>query len=395
MKEVLRRRYLSRLMREKDRKHLVKIITGIRRCGKSTLMAQFIRLLKESGVSDENIVSLNAESFEFDGKDYSYLYDKVKDRRVEGRMYVFIDEIQRIPGWERAVNAFMVDFDADIYITGSNGRLLSTELSTNLSGRCVQIAMLPFSFGEFLEMNDDGSRSKEHWFNEYVRKGSMPVINANAPESDINETLVGVFNTVVVKDVLTRMGAPDASKIEGIARFLFSNTGNTTSVHNIAVSMGEDDRAVKRCVESLMDAYVIHKAERFDIRGKKLLKTMEKYYVADTGMRNAVLGISSREDDSRLIENIVYLELRRRGYDVAVGKFGDSEVDFTAARNGAVEYYQVSRSIVSDSTYDREMRPLNGIRDHRKKTILTLDGFLSNVPDGIIHKNIIDWLTEE
>ncbi|MDR3282479.1 MAG: ATP-binding protein [Candidatus Methanoplasma sp.] len=247
-------------MRDKDRKHLVKIVTGIRRCGKSTLMTQFMRLPKESGVPDENIIALDAESFESDGNDYSFLYGKVEEKRVEGRTYVFIDEIQRIPGWERAVNAFMVDFDADIYITGSNGRLLSTELSTHLSGRCVQIAMLPFSFEEFVEIGG-GSRSKEHLFNEYVRKGSMPIINVNAPESGIKETLVGVFNTVVVKDVLVHMGALDMSKIEGVARFLFSNVGNTTSIHNIAVNMGEDDRAVRRCVESLTDAYVIHKAK--------------------------------------------------------------------------------------------------------------------------------------
>ena len=229
---------------------------------------------------------------------------------------------------------------------------------------------------------------------QYLRTGSLPIVDPDGDETFEQDLLTGVFNTVLVKDVLEHTGSSDASVLLDVARFLYSNVGNVTSCNSIAQTLREDNRQVRRYLDSMADAFLIYKAERYDIRGKRPLDTLEKYYVSDIGMRNAVLGISSREDISRLVENVVYLELIRRGYEVAVGKYGDTEVDFTARRGNVVEYYQVTLSMISESTYNREIRPFELIRDSHPKTVLSMDRFLIDIPDGIRHVNVIDWLLD-
>jgi Predicted ATPase (AAA+ superfamily) len=392
MAEVTRKGYLERLMSGKDRTDTIKIITGMRRCGKTTLMNQYIRSLKDSGIDDKHIISFNFESKEAQSiTDGKTLLQKIDERYAGKRIYVFLDEIQRVKEWENAVNSLQVDYDADIYITGSNGYLLSSELSTYLSGRYVEMQMLPLSFAEFLELHPG---DKDERFMQYIRSGSLPVIDPDADETFERDHLIGIYNTVLVKDVLTHSGAADAAVLNDIVRFLYSNIGNITSCNKIADVLKEDNRKVRKYIDALQEAYLIYKAERYDVRGKKLLDTLEKYYVSDTGMRNAVLGMSSREDISRQIENIVYLELIRRGYEVAVGKYGDLEVDFTARKGNVIEYYQVTMSMLSEDVHERETRSLKLIKDNYVKTILSLDKFLIDLPDGIRHENAISWLLE-
>ena len=392
MSEIIRRLYLDRLKSGRDRTDVVKVITGMRRSGKTVLMRQFIRELKDSGISDDRVVYMNFESRDWERvSTYSDLLDYISSLGIEGRIYVFLDEIQRVQSWERAVNSLQVDFDADIYITGSNAYLLSSDLSTYISGRYMELRILPLSFSEFLELHPG---EKDMRFMQYLRTGSLPIVDPDGDETFEQDLLTGVFNTVLVKDILEHTGSSDASVLLDVARFLYSNVGNVTSCNSIARTLREDNRLVRRYLDSMADAFLIYKAERYDIRGKRPLDTLEKYYVSDTGMRNAVLGISSREDISRLVENVVYLELIRRGYEVAVGKYGDMEVDFTARRGNVVEYYQVTLSMISESTYNREIRPFELIRDSHPKTVLSMDRFLIDIPDGIRHVNVIDWLLD-
>ena len=393
MADVIRTGYLKRLISGKDRIDTVKIITGMRRCGKTTLMNQYIQFLKTSGVDEENIISFNFESKNAGHiTDYRILLNEIDKSYAGKRTYIFLDEIQIVKDWEKAINSLQVDYDADIYVTGSNGHLLSSELSTYISGRYVELPMLPLSFAEFLELHP-GDRDKR--FMQYIRTGSLPVIDPDADESFENDHLNSIYNTVLMKDVLMHSGVTDVAVLSDVARFLFSNIGNTTSTNNIATSLKEDKRKVRKYLDSLQEAFLIHKAERFDIRGKKLLDTLEKYYVTDTGIRNAVLGISSREDVSRQIENIVYLELIRRGYDVAVGKFGDREVDFTARRGTDIEYYQVTMSMIPEDVHEREIHSLRRISDNYAKTVLSMDSFLVDLPNGLRHLNVISWLLEK
>ena len=392
MSEIIRRLYLDRLKSGRDRTDVVKVITGMRRSGKTVLMRQFIRELKDSGIPDDRVVYMNFESRDWERvSTHSDLLDHISSLGIEGRIYVFLDEIQRVQSWERAVNSLQVDFDADVYITGSNAYLLSSDLSTYISGRYMELRILPLSFSEFLELHPG---EKDMRFMQYLRTGSLPIVDPDGDETFEQDLLTGVFNTVLVKDVLEHTGSSDASVLLDVARFLYSNVGNVTSCNSIAQTLREDNRQVRRCLDSMADAFLIYKAERYDIRGKRPLDTLEKYYVSDTGMRNAVLGISSREDISRLVENVVYLELIRRGYEVAVGKYGDTEVDFTARRGNVVEYYQVTLSMISESTYNREIRPFELIRDSHPKTVLSMDRFLIDIPDGIRHVNVIDWLLD-
>ena len=393
MAEVLREGYLKRLESGKDRTDVVKIITGMRRSGKTVLMQQFIRRIVGSGVPEGSIVYMNFESKKWeDIRTDSDLMEEISSRRIEGRMYVFLDEVQRVKSWENVVNSLQVDADADIYITGSNAYLLSSELSTYISGRYMELKILPPSFKEFMELHPG---DREQRFMQYLRTGSLPIVDPDGDEMFEQDLLTGVFNTVLVKDVLKHTGTSDVSVLEDIARFLYSNVGNITSCNSIAQALKIDNKQVKKYIKAMCEAFLIYKVERYDIRGKKLMDSLEKYYVSDTGMRNAVLGISSREDISRLVENVVYLELLRRGYEVSVGKYGDTEVDFTARRLNSIEYYQVTLSMMSESTYDREVRPFGLIKDSYAKTVLSMDRFLVDIPDGIRHRNVLDWLLEE
>lgn len=390
---VPRRLYLKRLESGRDRTDLVKIITGMRRCGKTVLMEQFIELLKGTGVPEGSIVHINLESEE-SAHIHGYLDLLAEIRRradTNGRIYLFLDEIQMVDGWEKAINAIQADMDADIYITGSNAYMLSSDLSTLISGRYVELRMLPLSFAEFLELHPG---NEEMRFRQYIRSGSMPASDPDGDEAFERDHLKGLFNTVLVKDVMERIKIHSNANVTDICRFLYSNIGNITSCNNIARSENISNRDVRACLDALQDAFLFYKCERYDIRGKRLMDSLEKYYVSDTGIRNAVLGISSREDDSRQIENIVYLELIRRGYEVCVGKYGDTKVDFTARKGDSIEYYQVTMTMLPEDTYEREVRSLRRIQDNWPKTVLSMDRFLTGIPDGIVHRNIIDWLLD-
>ena len=392
MDEVIRKIYLERLLSGKDRPDTVKVITGMRRCGKTTLMKQYIRHLKEMGTNDDQIVYLNFESRRLAHiTDYVSLLDEIDKVYTGKRIYVFLDEVQVVNRWERAINSLQTDYDADVYITGSNAYLLSGELSTYISGRYTELRMLPLSFSEYLDLHPG---DREERFYQYIRRGSLPVIYPDADETFEQDHLVGIFNTILSKDVTRYCEKGEITTLTDITRFLYSNIGNTTSANNIAVSIKKDPEKVRAYLDALQKAFLIYKAERYDIRGKRLLHTLEKYYVSDTGMRNAVLGISSREDVSRQIENIVYLELIRRGYEVAVGKYGDKEVDFTARRGSDIEYIQVTLSMIPENAYDREIAPLNLIRDSYPKTVLSMDRFVIDLPNGLKHVNLLDWLLD-
>lgn len=389
---VERTEYLKKLSGWKDRTDVAKVITGIRRCGKSTLMMQFINMLEESGVDSDDILYLNLESGDAedirDSKDLNaYICERIpRDKRT----YILLDEVQRVKEWERTLNSLMVDYDADVYITGSNAYLLSSELATYISGRYAEIKMLPLSFKEYLKLHP-GFNSAESGFDSYLRYGALPSIDPRADEDRIGEQLQGIYNTVLVKDVLTRNGIRNMGILLSLVRFLFFNVGSITNIHTISKQLGVSSPMIRNYVNSLEEAYIIYKAERYDVRGKRVLSSNEKYYAADLGVRNAMMGWKG-DDLGKQIENIVYLELRRRGYDVMVGSFRDAEVDFTAFKNRRVEYYQVTRSMISENVSEREIRSLKMISDSYPKTILSLDRIMIEPGDGIVHMNLIDWL---
>ena len=389
---VERTEYLKKLSGWKDRTDVAKVITGIRRCGKSTLMMQFINMLEESGVDSDDILYLNLESGDAedigDSKDLNaYIRERIpKDKRT----YILLDEVQRVKEWERTLNFLMVDYDADVYITGSNAYLLSSELATFISGRYAEIKMLPLSFKEYLKLHP-GFNSAESGFDSYLRYGALPSIDPHADEDRIGEQLQGIYNTVLVKDVLTRNGIRNMGILQSLVRFLFFNVGSITNTHTISKQLGVSSPMIRNYVNSLEEAYIIYKAERYDVRLKRVIGSNEKYYAADPGVRNAMMGWKG-DDLGKQIENIVYLELRRRGYDVMVGSFRDAEVDFIAFKNRRVEYYQVTRSMISESVSEREIRSLKMISDSYPKTILSLDRIMIEPGDGIVHMNLMDWL---
>jgi predicted AAA+ superfamily ATPase len=398
MGEVEREEYLQRLWRSKDQTHVVKIVTGIRRCGKSTLLAQFIRRLKESGVSEDQILHINFESGKFDSlRTYRDLNDHMESNiSRSGRTYVLLDEVQRIEEWERSINSLMVDRDADIYITGSNAHLLSSELATFLSGRYIEIKMLPLSFGEYVRLHPPSSgQTVGSRFQDYIWLGSMPMADPDLNADFLNDYLAGIFNTVLRKDVEDRIKARDSALVENICRFLMSNIGNVTSINAISNYTKANNATVKKYLQALEDAFIFYKAYRYDIIGKRILSSTEKYYVSDTGIRNSVLGSSKGMDIGRQIENIVYLELIRRGYRVTIGSYRDREIDFTATTRDTVEYYQVTQTMLSEEVYDREVRSFKAIDDNFPKIILSLDEIVVKPADGIRHHNLIRWLLGE
>ena len=395
-KTILRKDHLKQLMEGKDRTETVKIVTGMRRCGKSTLMRQFMDELRRSGVEEDKIFYLNFESEDYqDISDYREVTDILrKNVSKTSRTYVLFDEIQRVEGWEKNVNSLMADYDTDIYITGSNAYLLSSELATYISGRYVEIKMLPLSFKEYLEINPaSNEKSTESRFEDYLRYGALPMIrpDLSGPEF-IRGQLEGVYNTVLVKDVATRLKLRSMDGMRKISKYLFSNVGNLTNMASIAEASKMSPTAVKNYVAALEEAFLLYKAERYDIKGKKILKSKEKYYVSDTGIRNMTLGWSQGMDIGKLIENVVYIELIRRGYRVVVGSYKDWEIDFTAFKMDEVEHYQVTLSIMDPSTAERESRSLDAVDDNYPKTILSMDRVKADPGKGIRHINIIEWL---
>lgn len=389
-KEVLRKGYLDLLLAGKDDTDVAKVITGMRRCGKSTLMRQYMDQLRNLGVLDDHIIYANFESRDMECiTDNKELNKWLAERIGKERTYVFLDEIQRVDGWEKTINSIQVDYDADVYITGSNAYLLSSELSTYIAGRYIEIRMLPLSFSEYLELNPG---QRDDMFMQYLRFGGMPSLDMDRDESYLQDILNGISSTVVHKDVISRLSIRDVATFEGVMKFLMSNIGNITSRNVIAETIHTSNITVGKYLKGMKDAFLIHEALRYDIRGKKFLRTHQKYYSVDTGIRNAVLEDMGGSDVGRLLENAVYLELVRRGYTVRIGSYYDKEIDFIAIRNGRAEYYQVATSVLSDQVAEREVRILLSVPDNYRKIVLTLDTFVRDLGSGIEHRNAAEWM---
>ncbi len=427
--------YLNKLIAFQDTEP-VKVVTGIRRCGKSSLLKLMMLHLKESGISEDQIVEMNFESHDFKDMTSDMLYNYVKQRVLLGkRMYLFFDELQRIDAWEEAVNSFRVDFNCDIYITGSNAYLLSSEYSTYLSGRSIEIKMLPLSFNEFLYFHDFEVRetqsalggirkqvydkSGERYdlreaFDSYLRFGGMPgIADVGLNQEKALILLDGIYSTVVIRDILERekrrgqQRITDPVLLRKIILFLADNIGSNVSIASIGntlVNEGllEDGKrkgspsahTVQAYVNALLESYFFYDIKRFDIKGKEYLRTLGKYYIVDIGLRNYLLGFRNR-DSGHALENVVYFELLRRGYDVAIGKIDNVEVDFIATDAERKLYIQVTESMTSEDVRRRELAPLQKIRDNYEKLVLSLDTGLDTSYDGIQSQNVVEWLLSE
>ena len=399
---IERKIYMDKLLAYKDTE-FIKVITGIRRCGKSSLLKLFQEKIIQDN-SKASIIYMNFESFEFDEIiNYKDMYNEIKKRIKKGQKnYILLDEVQRVEEWEKCVNSLQVDFNCDIYITGSNAYLLSSELSTYLSGRYIEIKMLPLSFKEFLEFSKkENDESIEDKFNEYIKYGGMPgVIVLNNEEDLYDNAIKGIYNTVFMKDVVERNKLVDATLLEKILKFLMSNVGSLISAKKVAdylTSQGTKitHNTIINYLTMLENSYIIYRVPRYDIKGKEVLKTLEKYYIVDTGIRNVILGFNNL-DLGHIIENIVYFELIRRGYDVKVGKKDSLEVDFVATKSNDKRYYQVTLSMLDETVRNRELKPLKDIKDNYEKTIITMDKLYANTSeDGIKIKYLIDFLMED
>ena len=435
-KTTLRKRdlYLNRIIAFQDTE-MIKAITGIRRCGKSSLMKLMAQHLRDTGVSDEQIIEMNFESMSIPDMDAREFYEYVKARLCpDKRTYLFFDEVQKVCGWENAVNSFRVDFDCDIYITGSNAYLLSSDLSTYLSGRYVEIKVLPLSFKEFLQFHgytltqrkspaggvrelitdtDGETYDVKELFDAYVRFGGMPMLADVGLEIDkAMATLDGVYSAAVINDILERekrkgqRNITDPLLLRKIILFLADNIGNNTSATSIGNTLVNEGllkngnrntrpavQTIQAYIEALTEAYVFYEIKRFDIKGKEYLRTLGKYYIVDIGLRNYLLGY--RDNDSEhILENIIYFELLRRGYDVAVGKIGDQEVDFIATKVDEKKYIQVAESMNALETRERELAPLRKIRDSYEKIVIALECDLAMTQDGIKIIKALDFLLE-
>ena len=397
---VLRKEHLEWLKPWRE-KQLIKVISGVRRCGKSTLLAQYMDYLRSSGVEDEQIISVNLEDVDFEHLlDYKSLYDYVKGRLCKGKYtYVFIDEVQQCANFEKAVDSLFIKENVDVYITGSNAHMLSGELATLLSGRYIEISILPLSFAEHMELVK--RRTPKEEFPQYLRYGSFPYVSALERDDAIIRTyLDGVYNTILIKDVAKREGITDISVLESVVKFLCSNIGNPVSIKKISDTINSSGRkisvnTVETYVRVLVDSFIFYKADRYDIKGRQHLKTLGKYYLVDTGLRNMLLSGSS-PDLGHQLENIIYLELLRRGNKVSIGKLAAKEVDFVTSNAHGVCYYQVAVSVLDENTLARELAPLKKIPDNHPKFLLTLDDIVPSANhDGIRQINVLDWLLDK
>lgn len=395
---IERTNYLKQLIDFKDQK-LIKIITGIRRCGKSTLFDIYINYLKENGIKEEQIIKINLENPEYNFNDYMELYNYIKKRLIKDEMnYVFIDEVQTVEKFQKAVDGLFIMENVDLYITGSNAYILSGELSTLLSGRYVEIKMLPLSFKEYLSTFDD-KQNQESKFLYYLKYGSFPQtieLFKRAPNT-INSYLDGIFSTVVYKDIMMRNKITDKLILESVIKYIFDNIGSPITTKKISDTLTSMNRStsnhtVENYISSFLESFLLYKVPRFDVKGKENLSSGYKYYVVDTGLRNYLLGKKAGQDMGHLLENVVFLELLRRGYKVYVGKLDDMEIDFVAENHEGLVYYQVALTTRDEATLERELKPLQKTGDHYPKVILTMDNDLDADYDGIKKINLINWL---
>lgn len=397
IQRVKRKEYFDKLTAFRD-KQIIKVVTGVRRCGKSTLMEMYQDDLKEQGITEEQIVAVNLEDYYYyELRDPKKLYVYLKERLVKDkRTYVFLDEIQQCEDFPRVIDSLYIKKGVDLYVTGSNAYMLSSEIATLLSGRYVEIKMLPLSFKEYVESTGN-SNELARKYTAYLENSSFPyTLELAGQPKEIRDYLDAIYNTIVVKDITKRHKIPDTMMLESVARFVFDNIGIQLSTKRIADTMTSDGRkmdvkTVEKYLSALMESYIVYQAKRYNVKSRQYLKTLEKYYVVDIGMRYMLLG-SRSTDVEHILENVVYLELLRRGCDVYVGKVDDLEVDFVAMGPKRMIYYQVAASVRDDKTLQRELAPLQKITDHYQKIILTLDEDPEADYDGIRRINVLDWL---
>lgn len=391
---IERKEYLDFLIKLKDKK-IIKVVTGIRRCGKSTLFSLYKEYLIQNSVLENQIISMNFENpDDVISEDWNELYNHINNKLLKNKMnYIFLDEVQIISHFEKLVDGLFLKENVDIYITGSNSYMLSGELSTYLSGRYMQIHMLPLSFFEYISVNRDDNELKA--YQSYVENGSFPYItNLNNDKELIRNYLDGIYNTVLLKDVISRNNIKDMMILDSVIKFIFDNIGQLVSTNKISNTLNSNNRknsvnTVESYITNLLDSYIIYKATRYDIKGKEHLKTGDKYYICDLGLRRYLLG--EIKDVGSILENVIFLELKRRGYEIYIGKNGDNEIDFVVKKDDGIKYIQVSLSVRDNETLKRELNSLQTIKDHYPKYIITLD-YDNEVYNGIKQINAIDFL---
>ena len=390
--------YINYLNKFKDMP-LIKVISGVRRCGKSTLFLQYIEHLKSNNIDDNHIIFINFEDLEYEEyTNYKTLYNYLNKRIIDSKKYyIFLDEIQNVEKYEKTVDSLLIKGNCDIYITGSNAYMLSSELSTLLSGRYIEIKMFPLSFKEYVSYYKDVNNNYEDLFNKYINSSSYPFSINFKEENLLNKYLEDIYNSIIIKDISLRIKKLDISLLHRIVKFMFDSIGIILSINNIANKLTSDgykvdNKTVSKYIEVLTESMLIYKVERYDVKGKNILSSLEKYYVVDIGIRQIKLG-RNYTDLGHIIENIVYLELMRRNYNVYIGYFTNAEIDFVAIKNGEIEYYQVCLSLLNEEVLKREVKSLKMINDNYPKYIISMDKVGTNYNiDGIKHINLIDWL---
>ena len=397
---IQRIEYLEELKRWKNI-DVIKVITGIEGCGKSTLFKLFINYLKENNIKDDQIIYINLEDISYDFKDYKELYNYINNKiNLNQKYYIFLDEVQNVKFFQKAVDSLYIKTNVDVYITGSNAYLLSGELATLLSGRYIEIKMLPLSFKEYITAFDNNNYYQ--LFLDYMKNGGMPGsvnISKDSP-NDVDKYLDGIFSTIVYKDIISRNNITDKLLLESTLKFIFDSVGSPISVKKISDTLtsrrlSTSNHTVENYLTAFLESFLIYKAERFDVKGKNLLARDYKFYTVDSGLRSYLLGKKSDSDMGHILENIVYLELLRRGYRVYVGKVDDLEIDFVAENRNGLKYYQVALTVRDENVLARELRALEKTKDHYPKTLLTLDMDLEADYNGITKINVIDWLLKE
>jgi len=403
---INRPEYLDFLIRSKDRQ-IVKVVSGLRRSGKSTLFDIYRNWLSQNGVAPQQMISVNFEEIDYEHlSDYRSLYDYITERLIPDKNnYVFLDEIQHVDQFEKAVDSLFIRKNVDIYITGSNAYFMSGDLATLLTGRYVELRMLPLSFSEYCEglslIASDKSMTKMEKYATYLSESSMPyTLQLHGRKKDIREYLEGLYNSILLKDIVKRLKVSDVMMLESVAKFVFDSIGSllsTSKIANTMTSVGRkiDQKTVEKYLKGLADSLIVHKANRYNIKGKQHLATLEKYYVADIGFRHFLLG-SGKVDQGHILENVVYLELLRRGNDIYVGHLPDGEVDFVTQNASGITYYQVAATVLDENTMRRELASFEKISDHHPKILLTLDEVGAGTNhNGVRQINALDWLLEK
>ena len=409
MIRIDRKEYLDFLVKSKDRQ-IIKVVSGVRRCGKSTLFEIYKDFLLENGVAKNQIISINFEDMDYEElTDYKKLYEYIKSKMIENkRNYIFLDEIQHVDKFEKVVDSLFIKENTDLYITGSNAYFMSSELATLLSGRYIELKMLPLSFKEYYQakLEYEKLEQKENrilktliqYYNEYIVNSSFPyTLQLDSDLKNIHEYLSGIYNSVLLKDIVARLKISDVMRLESVVKYIFDNIGNLTSLSKIAntlTSMGRktDAKTIEKYIRGLTDSLLVHEVSRYNIKGKEFLSTLSKYYVADLGLRQMILG-NRNIDMGHILENIIYLELLRRKGNVYVGQFDKNEIDFVVINSNEIEYYQVALTVLDENTLKRELDAFKNIKDNYPKYLITLDDVMVNTDyDGIKVVNALEWL---